>query len=212
MLLLMSDPDNDTTVNKRFIEYCKRRGLRVVDDKVALADIERLLDLKNLRQSSHTNGGTFYKFETPTRGVQQLKFVDASIVRVIVSKRRYTSDPELYESLGMVNGRCTTYHPSDEAEFVEFIESAFDGYRMVRQHAVGQFSIDLFFPDYNLAVEIDEAGHRFHVDADLARQQAIEAQTGCAFIRCKTYESGALPRCCNAILKHISCPRPATML
>ena len=44
--------------------------------------------------------------------------------------------------------------------------------------------IDLYFYDYNLAIEIDENGHRGkNIEYEIKRQKAIEQKIGYKFIR-----------------------------
>ena len=55
---------------------------------------------------------------------------------------------------------------------------------MKEQYYIDDYKIDLFFPDYNIAIECDENNH---TDRDplyeKQRQEEIITKTGCVFVR-----------------------------
>ena len=58
-----------------------------------------------------------------------------------------------------------------------------EGENMHTQHKVLSYSIDLYFHDYKLAIEIDENGNSDrNIDQELKRQKAIGQELGCKFI------------------------------
>ena len=62
--------------------------------------------------------------------------------------------------------------------------SSFEGENMQTQHNVLGYRIDLNFPDYKLAIEIDENGSSDrNIDNEIKRQKTIEQNLGCKFIR-----------------------------
>jgi hypothetical protein len=71
-----------------------------------------------------------------------------------------------------------------EQETLNCIKKAFKNLNMLFQYHIGIFKIDLYFIDYNLAIECDELGH---TDRDLIkelnRQAYIEKELKCKFIR-----------------------------
>lgn len=64
------------------------------------------------------------------------------------------------------------------------------------QYQVYDYRIDLYIPKYNIAIEIDEAEHKYKKDYDLRRQNYIENKIHCKFIRINEGES-----CGTAIAK-----------
>ena len=55
------------------------------------------------------------------------------------------------------------------------IKSLFQGENMQIQHSVLSYRIDLYFPDYKLAIKIDENGqNNRNIDYKIKRQQAIK--------------------------------------
>ena len=61
---------------------------------------------------------------------------------------------------------------------------SFEGENIQIQYNVLSYRIDLHFQDYKLAIEIDENGHSHrNIDYEIKRQEAIEQELGCKFIR-----------------------------
>lgn len=57
------------------------------------------------------------------------------------------------------------------------------------QYPVNNYKIDLYIPKYNIAIEIDEEEHRYKKNYDSKRQNYIENQIHCKFIRVNEGES-----------------------
>jgi very-short-patch-repair endonuclease len=79
-----------------------------------------------------------------------------------------------------------------EHTYIDIIITALNGIaKCKRQYKVklssfkGSFKIDLYLPDYKIAIECDEMHHKSGTnrDIDLIRQQEIEKILGCQFIR-----------------------------
>lgn len=68
----------------------------------------------------------------------------------------------------------------------------------VEQYQVGNYRIDLYIPSYNIAIEIDEAEHKYKKDYDTIRQKYIEKQIHCKFIRVNEGES------CGSVIARIT--------
>ena len=52
------------------------------------------------------------------------------------------------------------------------------------QYNVLGYRTDAYFPNYKLAIEVDEQGHNDRdIDYEIERQEAIEKELGCKFIR-----------------------------
>ena len=53
------------------------------------------------------------------------------------------------------------------------------------------FTIDVYFTEYLLALEIDEKGHTYRdLIFEVKRQEALEKKFGCKFIRINTSKEG----------------------
>ena len=71
------------------------------------------------------------------------------------------------------------------------------------QHYVDGYRIDIYIPEFNLAIEYDEIGsnHTYKQEIDIIRQKYIENKLGCTFIRIS--ETLTLEEGINKILKYI---------
>ena len=64
------------------------------------------------------------------------------------------------------------------------IMDALEGENMQTQYSVLGYRIDLYFHDYQLAIEVDEKGHKDrNIDHEIQRQKALEKEQSCKFIR-----------------------------
>jgi very-short-patch-repair endonuclease len=73
---------------------------------------------------------------------------------------------------------------SKEQKYIQMIKEAFSHEKMKHQYTVSSYRIDLYFPQYRIAVECDEHGHR---DRDpyyeQQREEHIKAKLSCVFLR-----------------------------
>jgi very-short-patch-repair endonuclease len=64
------------------------------------------------------------------------------------------------------------------------IRRAFKHLETIQQYKVAPYYVDLYFPDYRIAVECDEEGHRKYTqEVEFKRQNFIEQKLGCTFVR-----------------------------
>lgn len=69
--------------------------------------------------------------------------------------------------------------------------------KYILQYSVDNYRIDLYIPLYNIAIEIDEEEHKYKRDYDIKRQNYIEKQIHCKFIRVNEGES------CGSVIARI---------
>ena len=55
--------------------------------------------------------------------------------------------------------------------------------KLIRQYKVGDFRIDGYDPELNVAYEIDEPDHRYQRAKDHGREKIIKKLLGCTFVR-----------------------------
>lgn len=67
----------------------------------------------------------------------------------------------------------------------------------IPQYQVDNYRIDLYIPQYNIAIEIDEEEHKYKQNYDCKRQNYIENQIHCKFIRVNEGES------CGSVIARI---------
>ena len=73
---------------------------------------------------------------------------------------------------------------SKEEEYIKYILESFDGEYMIRQFPVNNYRVDLYFPEYRLAIECDENGHSDRDQtSEETREMCIEDELKCSFIR-----------------------------
>ena len=61
---------------------------------------------------------------------------------------------------------------------------AFPNQKILLQHSVLSYQIDLYFIEHKLPIQVDEKAHTDrNIDYEIERQKAIEKELGCKFIR-----------------------------
>ena len=71
-----------------------------------------------------------------------------------------------------------------EQTVLESIKDTFEVENIQTQYTVVGYRIDLYFREYELAIEVDKLGHSDrNIDYEIQRQRAIEKELGCVFIR-----------------------------
>ena len=79
--------------------------------------------------------------------------------------------------------------PSVEIKYLEILQKCFKGIKIEHQYMVGNYRIDFYFPEYNIAVECDENNHKDRDPSyENTRQNFIIEQLKCEFIRFDPYD------------------------
>ena len=72
---------------------------------------------------------------------------------------------------------------SKESSIIEKIQTVFSAEKILLQHNVFTYRIDLYFPVHKIAVKIDEIGHQNRdIIYETQRQKAREQELDCVFI------------------------------
>ena len=70
-----------------------------------------------------------------------------------------------------------------EKSVLTWIMKIFPSGKILLQHPVLSYKLDLYFPEHNLAEEFDEKGYKNKsVDYEIKRQKAIKKELDCEFI------------------------------
>ncbi len=87
-----------------------------------------------------------------------------------------------------------------EYKYLNEIENFLDimNIAYLEQYKVDNYKIDLYIPEFNIAIEIDEVEHKYKIKYDLVRQKYIEDKIHCKFIRINEGES------CGSIIARIT--------
>ena len=78
-----------------------------------------------------------------------------------------------------------------EPQLKKIISSAFEGIlEMKKPYPVAGYKIDIYFPQINTAVEIDEYAHgNYDADKEQMREETIKKVIGCSFVRYNPHSS-----------------------
>lgn len=155
-------------------------------------DVCECLGYKNPRDAigRFTQEGDVVLRHTLTKsGKQKANFINESgvISLVIASQTVFSKKKELLEALG-IKTDCIYFEKKRRLEFQAFdsmVSVMFDGYEILPQFTVGDYRIDFYVPELNLAIEIDEEAHKYQTQEDNKRQAYIENKIGCKFLRVK---------------------------
>jgi len=138
---------------------------------------------------------TFHKFAgsgqraTP---VVQLHGVHDLIKKIIANCRLSTSKiRDWAKRIGCTETDIIMYRKgATECDLLEIIEKVFSRYcTCITQYIVGNYRIDMYLKEYNIAIECDEYGHRHYNQQDEARRTlAIKSALHCNFVRFNPYE------------------------
>ena len=161
------------------------------------SDILAVLGLKNITASiknfnhtelatpemrAHHNLVTYKKYRGDMRRDDSVKLLTENGVRRLLSNSR-TPNAERMRSL--LDDKKYYYNSIPEMNFVDKIQKTFSGDKIELQKQILGYRVDLYFTDYNIAVEFDESHHNYQTIADAHRQNVIENELKCIFIRAK---------------------------
>ena len=92
--------------------------------------------------------------------------------------------------------------------------SSFEGENMETQNNVLDYTIDLYFHEYKLAIETDENGHSDrNIDSEIKRQKSIEQELVCKFIKIDpNKEDFDIFRAINEIFRHFKQSTKKTLM
>ncbi len=195
----------NTTLNQRIIEFCIKNEIRyeVEEDNnyICGKDIGTILDLKFFRKHIK-NYKKKYFINNKKKNMGYINFVD--FIKLLIGSRTIKSN-EILEELKIKNEDSIKVIPV-EIVTIKFIKECFDSENMIQQYIIDNYRIDLYFPDYKLAIECDEeATHATNnLRHDIIRQQYIEDKLKCKFIRYRPQrEDFNITKVINEIYKHI---------
>jgi very-short-patch-repair endonuclease len=111
---------------------------------------------------------------------------DVADLETLVELLRLIPSPNKAQLLQEL-GYEITRHRKEFAFGADIVENLFSEYAIIEQLPVlgGKYRIDWYIPELKLAIEYDESRHGFREKEDLCRQQAIEVELGCRFLRYK---------------------------
>lgn len=165
-------------------------------------DIGKILDISNIR-------GHIQQFDNvqlckkTNGGNQKVTYITYDTLIKILVKSRKNAAIEFAKIINL--DVLTKYCIAIETDILQCILTTFDGNIMETQYNIDNYRIDLFFVEYNLAIECDERHHLSNKINDDTRQLYIQRKTGCRFIRFNPYDRDFnLFKLLNEIYVHLS--------
>ena len=110
-------------------------------------------------------------------------YINVKGLKNLVQKSHKPNSLELAEALGF---EVDTKYVEKEPEIVKHVRDFLDELRVATefQKTVGRYRIDLYLPDYKLALEVDEHGHRNRDPLEeRCREEFLRRALGCDFLR-----------------------------
>jgi len=155
---------------------------RALEYKNSSDAIQKHVYKENKKKLSRKRCGNLYKNFWNEYDYTDNIFLNRKGVFQLVSSSRMPNAVQLAHVLDMniyLALNCTK-----EQQFINDIFHAFKDEKMAYQYPCGPYKIDLYFPEYKIAIECDEFGHKDRDQKyEVIRQSYIENKLGCQFIR-----------------------------
>lgn len=111
------------------------------------------------------------------------KYIDKDNLLLFINKSRMLTIKEKEDILNLFNINYIVTSMK-ETELLKILQLSFKKYKSTKNFYVGNYRIDLYFPDLNLAIECDENNHNDRdMNYEKIRQKFIENNLKCIFIR-----------------------------
>lgn len=161
--------------NEPYTLYCMNDLGKILDTNIFSHNYK--IKTEKVLIKSKTNGGE-----------QLMCYVTYKGLIKYLSKLRLTSAIDFCNKIGLDISR--NIFSSIETDTLKCIMDVFQNENYEEQYVVGKYRIDLFFPQYRLAIECDEDHHNSIINRenDIKRENEIKEQLdGCVFIRYKPF-------------------------
>jgi very-short-patch-repair endonuclease len=153
-------------------------------------DIARVLGIKNIRSIMMSYNDTEKsKIIKQTRGGnQKVTYITYDALIKLLLKSRKPESIEISKEIEL--DKKTKHYACIESDIIKCILKTFDGNIMIPQYRVNQYYIDLYFPEYLLAIECDELHHNTKKNKlqDEIRFYHITRKLHCRVIRFNPFE------------------------
>jgi len=183
------------------INYVRKRSFSNCDDSVFGHQMDPV-DFKKFTKRNKQWGGRrkppfIYNFNGVSLLISRLR-LNLSEKQSAVLKKTFNEDSFRLADYG--------YRRIEET-YVSKIKTALDGIVEVKIHhyiTVGdnKYFIDVYLPKHNIAIEIDEANHKYRANEDMIRERVIKKHLKCDFVRIN--ENEQIEVGINKILKAIT--------
>jgi very-short-patch-repair endonuclease len=161
--------------NEPYTLYCMKDLGKILDTNIFSHNCK--IKTEKVLIKSKTNGGE-----------QLMSYITYKGLIKYLSKIRLTSAIDFCNKIGLDISR--NIFSSIETDTLKCIMDVFQNENYEEQYVVDKYRIDLFFPQYMLAIECDEDHHNsiINTENDIKRENEIKEQLdGCVFIRYKPF-------------------------
>lgn len=152
-------------------------------------DVCKILNLSNVsKRTSSVNKKNKRKTSfLNTRGENRQTFIviNKCGVAQILSKSRKLDNQQMSDICQLFEiSSLIIFQECVETQFINQIIKCFPSIKTIKQFSIDKYRIDLYLPDYKIAVECDENNHSgYDIEKEIDRQKFIEKQLGCHFVR-----------------------------
>jgi very-short-patch-repair endonuclease len=158
-------------------------------------DVATLLGYKDTDQAIRQHCKKAINFETVkltdlkfSSKARIIKLIPESDVWILIEKARTKTAIEKLEIKNFLgfNEDTKVILTRPEIEFISELEKALDVFHIqsIRQFQVLNFKIDLYLPEFKIAIEFDENNHKnYSIQAEQKRKDSIQEILGCRFLR-----------------------------
>jgi very-short-patch-repair endonuclease len=160
--------------------------IKYIDDNpiFRISHLGKYLQLSNIHQTiSNIDFNDKKKIKCITNGGEQnISYITLYGLKKLIAKCKKPTALILAKELGI---DILNFKKLDaEIETIDQIQKVFRNENMITQYMIlCKYKIDLYFPDYNLAIECDEKFHNNNLDKDIERETQIKNKLNCVFIR-----------------------------
>jgi very-short-patch-repair endonuclease len=161
--------------------------IRYVEDKdikwFVTKDICKILNLSNVTNAVKNIEKNFKKYHIikTNGGCQNMNTIILDGVKNLLQNCRSINKDKI---ISILNIDLNTIYDCKESSYLRIISTSFKTFSQIFQYKIGKYRIDLYFPDHNLAIEVDEFAHKDRCFIyEKERQYYLEKQLGCTFIR-----------------------------
>ena len=172
-------------------DFCNEKKIPFeIDDKgeifISLSGICTFLGIKNHRSVKRCNGEFIKVLEKTNGGPMMKTYINTEALKSIITRSRKISSMQLASVLGIKSMKIENF----EMKTLEIIQRSFKMHKSMTEYVVGPYRIDLYFTDLKIAVECDENHHRWTSSSDKVRQDELQSQLGCVFVRYRPDQPG----------------------
>lgn len=173
--------------NERFKDFAVKHELEIVketsqDIYIHIGSITKLLGFSQLHSATkHFTATEKCKLPYKTKGGPQkiTCFNKHAVLKILCSSRKQKA-VQLCKELDVP---LVIKFVTPETTFIGAVLQTFKGHEMIQQYKVENYFIDLYFPQYNIAVEFDEYAHLHRRREDIQRQNCLLLKLNCIIIR-----------------------------